>query len=173
VAYLRPVPLERRHVAESFDSGEPALDEWITRHAWPSHAGRTSRVFVTTTDEDVDTVIGYYALSAAQVEPPDAPERVKKGQPSHRPIPVILLGRLAVDLAHQGRGVGSALLGDSMLRSLEAASVVGIRALLVHAKNARARDWYLDNGFEESPTDELHLLLLIKDIQAIVDAHSS
>lgn len=164
MAYRAPVRIERTHAHDAFDCGEPALNDWLARHALPNDAAGSSRVFVTT--EDGTNVVGYYALAAAEVEPDAATVRLAKGQPKNRPIPVALLARLAVDSAHQGRGVGASLLKDAMVRSIEAAGNVGMRAILVHAKNEKARAWYERNGFEPSPTDPLHLVLLMKDIRA-------
>lgn len=165
--YSRPEPLARHHRIDDFDCGEPALDDWLKRHALGSQAAGSARVFVTTSDGEA--VVGYYALAAASVEAADAPERAAKGQPRHRPLPVVLLARLAVDRGHQGAGLGSSLLRDAMLRTLQAAEAIGIRALLIHAKHERARAWYLRCGFEPSPTDPLHLVLLMKDLRAFVE----
>src|SRR6478672_1467167 len=150
VAYRPPEPLERRHNLDDFDCGEPALDEWLERHARGAHAAGSARVFVTTVEDD-DTVVGYYAVAAAQVAPEAATERTLKGQPRTRPVPAILLARLAVDRRHQRAGLGRSLLQDVMLRSLEAAEAIGARVLLVHAKHEAAKAWYLQYGFEESP----------------------
>lgn len=173
MAYRRPEPLARHHALDEFGCGESALDEWLKQHARAANASGSARVFVVTTDDDMDTVVGYYALAAAQVEPTDATERAKKGQPSRRPVPAVLLARLAVDERHQGGGLGRSLLQDVLLRAVEAADAVGIRVLLVHAKHERAKAWYLQYGFEESPTDPLHLMMLMKDVRAFVDHHFS
>ena len=93
--------------------------------------------------------------------------RVTKGIPQH-PVPVMILARLAVDLQHQGAGLGKALLKDALLRTAQAADIAGIRALLVHAKDEPARQWYLHWEFEPSPSDPFHLFLLMKDIKAMV-----
>lgn len=168
MGYRSPEPLAAEHEVSAFDCGEPALDDWLKRHARASHAGGGARVFVTTHTEKAAAVVGYYALAAAQVEPRGAPERLLKGQPGERPVPVVLLARLAVDGEHQRRQVGASLLRDAMLRVLQAADPIGIRALVVHAKHDRARAWYQQYGFEASPTDPLHLVLLIKDIKRLV-----
>jgi GNAT superfamily N-acetyltransferase len=169
VEYREPEPLGRQHELSDFDCGEPALNDWLRRHARASHAGGGARVYVTTPTSHPRMVIGYYALVAAQVEPPDATERITHGQPSHRPVPVVLLARLAVDRAHQRRRLGSSLLRDAMLRVLQAADAIGIRALVVHAKHERARTWYEQYGFESSPTDPLHLILLLKDLRRFIE----
>jgi len=164
VAYRPPEPLQRQHRLDDFDSGEPALDEWLKRHALPAQSAGSARVFVTTL-EDGETVVGYYALAAAQVAPEEATERALKGQPQARPVPAILLARLAVHREHQGVGLGRSLLQDVMLRCLDAAEAIGARVLLVHAKHDAAKSWYLQYGLEESPTDPLHLLILLKDVR--------
>jgi GNAT superfamily N-acetyltransferase len=166
VPYRRPERLAREHELEDFDCGSPALDEWLKRHARAADASESARVFVVT---EGATVVAYYALAAAQVEPRSATARAAKGQPS-RPIPAILLARLAVDRRHQSRGLGRSLLQDVMLRSVAAADEIGVRVLLVHAKNERAKGWYEQYGFEESPTDPLHVMLLMKDLRRFVDS---
>jgi GNAT superfamily N-acetyltransferase len=167
VAYRPPAPLEKHHRLDDFDCGEPALNEWLTRHARGAHASGSARVFVTTL-EDGESVVGYYALAAAQVAPEAATERALKGQPRTRPVPAVLLARLAVDREHQRAGLGRSLLQDVMLRCLDAAEAIGARVLLVHAKHEAAKAWYSQYGFEESPTDPLHLLMLLKDVRSFL-----
>jgi GNAT superfamily N-acetyltransferase len=167
VAYKRPEPLGKHHRLDQFQCGEPALDEWLKRHARAAQASDSARVFVTTL-EDGETVVGYYALAAAQVAPEDATARALKGQPRARPVPAILLARLAVDHEHQGAGLGRSLLQDVLLRCVEAAEAIGARVLLVHAKHEAAKAWYMKYSFEESPTDPLHLLMLLKDVRAFL-----
>ena len=167
MAYRPPAPLEKHHRLDDFDCGEPALNEWLTRHARGAHASGSARVFVTTL-EDGETVVGYYALAAAQVAPEAATERALKGQPRMRPVPAVLLARLAIDREHQRAGIGRSLLQDVMLRCLDAAEAIGARVLLVHAKHEAAKAWYLQYGFEESPTDPLHLLMLLKDVRSFL-----
>ncbi len=168
MAYRPPEPLERRHRLDDFDCGEPALDEWLKRHARAAHASGSARVFVATL-EDRETVVGYYALAAAQVAPEAATERALKGQPPTRAVPAVLLARLAVDREHQRAGLGRSLLQDVMLRCVEAAEAIGARVLLVHAKHEAAKAWYMQYGFEQSPTDPLHLLMLLKDVRAFLE----
>lgn len=172
MAFRRPEPLGKHHRLDRFSCGEPALDEWLERHARGAHSSGSARVYVTTL-EDGQTVVGYYALAAAHVLPEEATERALRGQPRSRPVPAILLGRLAVDRAHQRAGVGRSLLQDALLRCLEAAEAIGARVLLVHAKHEDAKAWYMQYGFEESPSDPLHLLLLLKDVRAFVRRSSA
>lgn len=167
MAYQRPEPLGKQHRLDAFECGEPALDEWLRRHARAAQASDSARVFVVTL-EDRETVVAYYALAAAQVEPEEATARALKGQPRTRPVPAILLARLAVDRQHQGAGLGRSILQDVLLRCVEAAEAIGARVLLIHAKHEAAKAWYMQLGFEESPTDPLHLLMLLKDIRAFL-----
>jgi GNAT superfamily N-acetyltransferase len=162
VPYTRPQPLERAHVRDSFACGEAELDRWLTDHALGAQASGSARVFVST---DGSRVVGYYALAAAQLHPAEAGERALKGQSSRRPIPAVLLARLGVDQSHQGKGLGHALLQDAMLRANAAAEELGIRLMLVHEKHEWASRSYQRFGFEESPTDPLHLMLLMKDLR--------
>ncbi|MGI8903266.1 MAG: GNAT family N-acetyltransferase [Solirubrobacteraceae bacterium] len=168
MGYRSPEPLAPEHDLTAFDCGEPALDDWLRRHARASHTSGGARVFVTTLVEDTTRVVGYYALAAAQVEPSAAPRRLLKGQPQPRGVPAVLLARLAVDREHQRRHLGVSLLRDAVLRVLQAADPIGIRALIVHAKHEGARVWYAQYGFEPSPTDPLHLVMLIKDARRLL-----
>ncbi|HEX5469547.1 MAG TPA: GNAT family N-acetyltransferase [Gaiellaceae bacterium] len=167
MGYRRPEPLGKQHRVDDFDCGEPALDDWLKRHALGAQASGSARVFVTTLD-DAETVVGYYALAAAQVAPDDATARALKGQPHARPIPAILLARLAVHREHQRAGLGRSLLQDVLLRCVDAAEAIGARVLLVHAKHETAKHWYMQYDFEESPTDPLHLMMLLKDVRAFL-----
>lgn len=162
-----PEPLGAHHAFEGFDCGAASLNAWLTRYARAAAGAGSARTFVTV-DTVQERVVGYHALTAASLDHAEAPERVRRGMPRH-PIPVILLARLAVDLSAQGRGLGAWLLADAMKRSLAAAELVGIRALLVHALDDRARAFYLRHGLIPGPTDERHLMILVKDIRAALD----
>lgn len=165
--YSRPQPLDSGHDRGQFACGEPELDRWLADHALGAQSSGSARVFASTVGK---RVVGYYALAAAELQPEKASERARKGQPRTRSLPAVLLARLAVDLAHQGKGLGRSLLQDAMLRVNGAAEELGIRLMLVHAKHERARRWYTRFGFEESPTDPLHLILLMKDLRALLSA---
>lgn len=110
--------------------------------------------------------MGFYALAAAAVERAGTPGRVRRTMPD--PVPVILLSRLAVDRKEQGKGLGAHLLRDAITRSVAAASIIGVRAILVHALNDQARMFYAHFDFEPSPTDPLHLLLRINDARSLI-----
>jgi GNAT superfamily N-acetyltransferase len=165
MAYSRPEPLRGKHDFGSFGCGEESLDAWLHRYSRHAEAAGSARVFVTT---DGREVVGYYALAVGQVDAKDGTARLTKGQPRGKPVPVAILARLAVDQRHQGRGLGRSLLQDALLRSAGAAQEVGIRALLVHAYE-EAREFYLRFGFEPSPTDPLHLILLMKDVARFLE----
>ena len=113
-------------------------------------------------------VVGFYALAASSVASRNATERALKGQPADRAVPAVLLARLAVDSRHQGRGLGTSLLQDALLRIAGAGQEIGVRVVLVHALGERQRAWYERFGFESSPTDPLHLILLMKDLLKLV-----
>lgn len=165
MADRRPEPLADDHELDAVDCGNAALNEWLTKYARIAHASRSARVFVTTLEDSAD-VVGYYALAAASIEREHASRRAGSGQPHQ--LPAILLARLAVDQDHQGRGLGSSLLQDVFIRILEAAENIGVRVLLVHAKE-EAKDWYMRYGFEESPTDPLHLMMVLKDVRRLIE----
>ena len=165
-AYERPRPLAAGDVTAGFRCGAPELDAWLERHARVAAAAGSARTFVTVSG---DRVAGYYALAAGSVERSAAVGRLGRGMPGHA-VPVVVLARLAVDLRDQRAGVGRGLLRDALLRTLIAADSIGVRALIVHARDERAADFYRRHGFEPSPTDPLHLLLLMKDVRATLRA---
>ncbi len=165
--YSQVESLEASHNVSEFDCGSDAQTIWLQKHALAAHHSGTSRVRVVTRLED-DRVVGYYALASGAILHEDAPERVKKGTGQY-PIPVVILTRLGVDRVEQGRGLGKALIVDALRRVNLAAQEVGIRALLIHAESEGARNFYLRLAeFEASPTDPLHLLLLMKDLRRAI-----
>jgi GNAT superfamily N-acetyltransferase len=156
-----------RHDVSAFDCGSEAQTRWLRQVARTAQAARTAVVYVVTREGD-DRVVGYYALAAASVAQADAPLPLLKSA-GRSLIPVILLARLGVDLGAQGHGLGAALVKDAMLRAHQAAESVGARALVIHAESATARDYYMHLAeFEPSPTDPLHLVLLMADIEGIL-----
>jgi GNAT superfamily N-acetyltransferase len=163
MSFSLPVPITAEHRVENFDCGKDSLNLYLKRFALTNTAAGTARTYVTTLAGEL-AVVGYYSLAAGSVEKAKVPDRVGKGVPNH-PVPVVLLARLAVDRAFQGQSVGKGLLRDALLRSCAAADVVGIRAVLVHAKDKQAADFYRRFGFAPSPTDPLHLMLLMKDLR--------
>jgi GNAT superfamily N-acetyltransferase len=157
--------LQRTHEIETFDCGQPELNRFLIRHALQAQQANSSQTYVGLSGK---TVIGFYTIVAGEVRHADAPERVAKGMPRY-PIPLLILARLAVHSKWQGRGIGAGLLLDALGRTLQAADIVGARALAVHAKDDSAASFYRHFGFMPSPTDKKHLFLLIKDIRAASD----
>lgn len=148
--------------AAAFDCGHPELNQFLQRFALVNQKANSAQTYVCC-EHDTIRVAGFYSLVVGSVEPSAAASRVVKGLARH-PVPVMILARLAIDRKHQSAGLGRALLKDALLRTLQAADIAGIRAVLVHAKDDAARNWYLHWGFEPSPTDPYHLFLLIKDL---------
>lgn len=157
------------HDTKGFDCGDPVLDQWLKRYALTNHRSGAARVFVSTIKDD--EVVGYYCLSTASAPKAELPDRTGKGMP--QPVPLILLGRLAVDSAHQGNGLGAGLLRDAIQRTLIAAESVGVRAMLTHAATPEAAKFYARFGFIPSPTDELHMVLMLKDVRSILGPDSN
>jgi len=159
--YRQTEPLARSHKVTDFNCGEPELDLYLKRFAFNNQRKEISRTYVTVRDENV---VGYYTIAFGSVSPDDSADEIKAGLPKYD-IPVMLLARLAVDNGEKANGLGRALLRDAMLRTVQAANIAGLRAFLVHAKHAAARRYYEQFGFINSPTNELHLMLSIKDIR--------
>lgn len=163
---LRPVEkLLPSHEVDSFDCGKEALNNFLKRFALVNQRNGSSLTYVALRGQ---RVVGYYSLAVGSVIHESAPARVSKGLARH-PIPVMLLTRLAVDVSEQGTGIGKGLLKDALQRTAQAADIAGIRALLIHAKDEEAKAWYLKYDFEPSPSDPLHLFLLLKDVRSILD----
>ena len=157
--------LRRDHAIDSFTCGSADLDRFLIRYAFANQQASASQTYLGLHNGDV---IGFYTLVVGEVAYADAPERLIKGLARH-PVPVMLLARLGVSAAWQGRKIGAGLLKDAMRRTLQAADIAGIRAFAVHAKDAPARRFYEHFGFVPSPTDPLHLYLLIKEIRQLAD----
>ena len=160
---LRIEPLQASHRVEGFDCGQEPLNSFLVRFALTNQRAQASRTYVALSGE---AVVGFHTLVVGEVSHAQAPERIRKGL-ARQPVPVMVLARLAVALEHQGQGLGAGLLKDAIGRTLAAAGIAGIRALAVHAKDERARGFYAHFGFRPSPSDPLHLFVLIKDLQAL------
>lgn len=158
-----PAPLEAGHDITDFDCGEPALDDWLKRRALKNQAAGASRCFVIAEGR---RVIGFYSLSAGALGLAEGPNRLRRNMPD--PLPVLLLGRLAVDRCWQGRGLGQALLRDALLRALAVSAEAGIVAVLVHALTDAARNFYLGQGFAESPVRPMTLMVTLATVREIV-----
>jgi len=152
--------LSVRHDVAHFECGKDELDRFLVRYALANQQANSAQTYVACGG---NRVFGYYSLTVGAVTRADSSERVKKSMPRY-PIPVMILARLAVDQNAHGQGIGRALLKDALTRTAQAADIAGIRALLVHAKDDEARQFYEKFDFEPSPTDPYHLFLLMKDI---------
>jgi GNAT superfamily N-acetyltransferase len=150
-----PQPLAAVHLLGDFECGEPALDEWLKRRALNNQQSGASRTFVVVDDEQ--RVRGFYALAAGAVAHQMANSSVRRNMPD--PIPVMVLGRLAVDRRAQGIQLGAALLQDAVHRAIAVSQNTGVRALLVHALHEQAKSFYEHYGFQASPTHPMTLML--------------
>lgn len=158
--------LSSSHDVAGFDCGNHALNQFLQRFALVNQKANSSQTYVSC-GQGTENVAGFYSLAVGSIEPEAATGRLSKGLARH-PVPVMILARLAVDRRYQCTGLGRALLKDALLRTAQAAELAGIRAILVHAKDNEARNWYLNWGFKPSPTDPYYLFLLIKDLLVIL-----
>ena len=158
--YQAPELLAFSHDINSFDCGNEVLNEWLRRRALHNQREGSNRTWVIT---DGVRVVAFYASSTAAITRTENTRRAARNQPD--PIPAMLLGRLAVDRAHQNNGLAAALLKHFLLKTLEVAELTGVRLVLVHAKDSQAASFYRHFGFEPSPINDLTLMMLIKDIQ--------
>jgi GNAT superfamily N-acetyltransferase len=150
-----PQPLTAAHRLDEFECGEPLLDEWLKRRALANQSSGASRTFEVL--DDAGQVRGYYALAAGAVSHESATSKVRRNMPD--PVPVLVLGRLAVDRGAQAQRLGAALLQDAVTRAVAVSNNAGVRALLVHAMHERAKRFYEHYGFQASPTHPLTLML--------------
>jgi len=164
VSSFRIEKLARRHPVDSFDCGVEPLNRFLIRFALSNQLANASQTYVGLSG---DRVIGYYTLVVGEVAREGAPPRLVKGLARH-PAPIMILARLATHKDWQGRGVATGLLKDALLRTLQAADIAGIRALVVHAKDGGARDFYSRFGFAPGFSDPLHLYVLTKELKALI-----
>jgi GNAT superfamily N-acetyltransferase len=158
---LRIEKLRRDHRVDAFDCGREELNRFLIRFAFPNQQAEASQTYLGLADAEV---IGFYTLVVGDVEYADAPERLTRGLARHS-VPIMLLARLAVSTAWQGKRVGAGLLKDAMRRTVQAADIAGIRAFAVHAKDEGARHYYEQFGFIPSPIDPFQLFVLMKDLR--------
>jgi GNAT superfamily N-acetyltransferase len=156
-----PELLNAYHSLQGFDCGVPSLDQWLIRRALVNQASGASRTYVI---RDDSAVVGYYALASSAIAVVAAPGRFRRNMPD--PIPVVVLGRLAVARTHHGSGLGRALFQDAARRTLNAADAVGIRGMIVHAISEEAKAFYLRLGLEPSPVDPMMLMVTLADLRA-------
>jgi GNAT superfamily N-acetyltransferase len=158
--FVGPHLLTRDHTLDGFDCGDQVLNDWLTQRARRNQAQGASRTWVVT---DGRRVVAFYASSTAVIMRAEATKRAARNQPD--PLPALLLGRLAVDVEHQGAGLGAALLKHFFLKALDIAELTGVRVLLVHARNDDVVPFYRRYGFEPSPIDPRLLILPVKDLR--------
>jgi GNAT superfamily N-acetyltransferase len=155
-----PAPLTEHHQFADFHCGVPSLDDWLKRRAAKNQANDASRTYVVCEGQ---AVIGYYCLSAGAIGHAEAPRALRRNRPD--PIPVLVLGRLAIHKDHQQQGLGTALLRDAILRTIQVAEIAGITALLVHALTEQATRFYRSRGFIESPIQPMTMCLMLATAQ--------
>jgi GNAT superfamily N-acetyltransferase len=158
-----PVPIKVGHDVRAFNSGVFSLDEWLQKRALKNEKTSVSRTYVTCKE---NRVVGYYCLSAGAVALREAPKKMTRNMPD--PIPVLVMGRLAVDQRYQNKGLGKALLLDASRRTIQAGDIAGVAALLVHALSEEARRFYLSRGFLESPVQPMTLCMRLADAREIL-----
>jgi len=161
---LRIEKLRSDQIVDTFDCGKEPLNRFLTRHALQAQLSSASQTYVAV---EGHKVIGYHTLVVGEIEYDHASERLKKGLARY-PIPLMILARLAIHIDRQGQGLGAGLLKDALLRTLNASDIAGIRAIAVHAKDDAARAFYEHFNFQPSPTDPLHLFLLMKDVRSML-----
>ena len=159
-----PQALNAAHHLGGFDCGKLALNDWLARHAIQAQGSGSARTFVAC---DGLRVAGYFSLTVGQIDTLETPERFRRGMGQY-PIPLVILARLAVDLAYQRQGLGFSLLQDAIMRTLIVAEQAGIRALITHPIDMEADAFYRRFGFEPTPTHDLQLILLLKDARRIL-----
>jgi len=155
-----PEKLTSEHHIEGFCSGEEVLDNWLKKRALKNESSDASRTYVVCIDNNV---VGYYTLAVGSICHEQAIGKLRRNMPN--PIPVMVLGRLAVDATLQGRGIGPGMLRDAVFRTQKVAEIAAIKAILVHAISDRAKTFYEDFGFQVSPVDPMTLMVTLKDIE--------
>jgi GNAT superfamily N-acetyltransferase len=153
-----PTPLAENHDLELFQSGSESLDQWLRLRARANQVSGASRTYVVAEDA---RVVGYYCLSSGGLDLA-APGTIRRNMPD--PLPMVVLGRLAVDAGWQGKGLGAALLQDAVLRTAQAATILGIRGIFVHAISDEAKAFYEHYGFAASPKNPMTLVLSLKGV---------
>lgn len=158
-AIAGPELLADAHAIEPFHSGVVILDDWLKRRARANQQSGASRTYVVAIQ---GRVIGYYSLASGAISAIEAPGKIRRNMPD--PIPMVLLGRLAIDADWQGKRIGVSLLKDAVLRVAGAARIIGIGGVMVHAISAEAKAFYLYHGFVESPSSPMTLVFSLKGL---------
>jgi GNAT superfamily N-acetyltransferase len=163
MALAAPQPIDEGHETGAFDSGVRALDEWLRRRARANQASGASRTYVVC---EKKRVVAYYALASGAVDIDAASSRVRRNMPD--PVPIVVLGRLAIESAYQKQGLGRALVQDASKRVLKAADIIGVRAIVIHAISEDAKAFCLALGFEVSPLQPMTLMATLADLKATI-----
>ncbi len=158
-----PCPISEAHIVTTFDCGDTTLNDWLQRRANKNESSGASRTFVVCVD---NTVIGYYSLCVGAIAREDTSGKVRRNMPD--PVPMMVLGRLAVDVNWQSKQIGIGMLKDAIKRTIIVAEQVGIRALLVHALSDNARNFYRHWGFHESPTNDMTLMITLDEARKAI-----
>lgn len=160
-----PARITGAHNVGDFDCGEPALDDWLKKRALRNESANASRTYVICAEQQV---VGYYCLATASAVCSYVPGKLRRNMPD--PLTVMVLGRLAIDRAWQGHGLGRALLRDAVLRTFQVSEIAALKALMVHALSPKAAQFYLQQGFHASPIDPAMLFLPVSEISASLQA---
>jgi GNAT superfamily N-acetyltransferase len=160
-----PEPLTDDHQIDSFDSGEPILDDWLKRRAQANQASGASRTYVVCEGK---YIVGYYALASGAIAQAGVPGKFRRNMPD--PIPVVVLARLAVRRSHHGHGLGRAMFRDAARRVAHAADTIGIRGIVVHAISEEARRFYIALGFDPCPAEAMTLVVTLRDLRATLES---
>jgi GNAT superfamily N-acetyltransferase len=163
IQFSAPKKLTSSHDVSQFECGEPTLDTWLRRRALQNEESGASRTYVLCAGQEI---AGYYALATGAIADAEATGRIRRNMPD--PVPVIIIGRLAIASRFQGRGIGTALLRDAVLRIIQAAEIAGIRAILVHAISEQAKRFYEKHGFIPSPADPMTLMITVTEAARIL-----
>ena len=161
VKYSSPQRISGEHIVENFDCGETSLNDWLKKRALKNDLGDASRTYVVCCD---DKVVAYYSLHLGCIQHSEAVRKIKRNMPD--PIPAIVLGRLAVDASHQGKGLARALIKDMFLRAIQISDLAGTKAVLVKVLNDKVTAFYQSFGFVQSKTDPLLLMKAISEVRA-------
>lgn len=164
VNYSSPQRISPEHIVEHFDCGELSLNDWLKKRALKNDLGDASRTYVVCYDS---TVVAYYSLHLGCSQHSQAVRKIKRNMPD--PIPAIVLGRLAVDINHQGKGLARALIKDIFLRAIQVSDLAGTKVVLVKALNENVTSFYQSFGFVQSKTDPLLLMKAISEVRASFD----
>ncbi len=161
--FSAPVPISDDHDLSRFDCGEPSLNGWLQKRALKNDKTDVSRTYVTL---DGKKVVGFYCLAAGAVGHATAPRAMRRNRPD--PVPVLVLGRLAIHQDYHNIGLGTALLRDAIMRALQASRIAGVAAIVVHALSEAAKRFYLSRGFIESPIQPMTLCLMLSTAEKII-----